>query len=84
MEEKILKMRYIFSITKNNVIGIGNKLAFKIQHDLLYFKMNTYKSTVVMGRKTWDSLPYKPLRNRENYVLTKTTIIKNTWSTLHK
>lgn len=64
-------MRYIFSITKNNVLGIDNKLAFKIHHDLLYFKMNTYQSTIVMGRKTWDSLPFKPLKNRENYVLSK-------------
>tara|TARA_B100000902_G_C27313535_1_gene919865 strand:- start:2034 stop:2474 length:441 start_codon:yes stop_codon:yes gene_type:complete len=62
-------MRFIFSITKNNVIGIGDKLACHIPHDLKWFKMNTYHSTVVMGYNTFKSLKFKPLKHRTNLVV---------------
>lgn len=46
----------------------GN-LLFNIPKDMKHFKAVTNNKTVVMGRKTWDSLPKKPLANRKNYVL---------------
>ena len=62
-------MRFIFSVTKNNVIGIGDKLACHIPHDLKWFKMNTYGCTVVMGYNTFKSLKFKPLKNRTNLIV---------------
>ena len=58
-------------------IGINNKLPWHIPSDLKRFKQLTTGQIVVMGRKTYDSLPdrFKPLPNRLNVVLSKTTKI---------
>ena len=53
-------------------IGANGKLPWHIPEDLKNFKKITSNSTVIMGRKTWDSLPLKPLPNRRNIVLSKT------------
>lgn len=53
--------------------GIGDaegNLLFKLPRDMQHFKTITSGKIVVMGRKTWDSLPKKPLEKRKNYVLT--------------
>lgn len=53
--------------------GIGDaegNLLFKIPLDLAHFKSITSGKIVVMGRKTWDSLPKRPLPKRKNYVVT--------------
>lgn len=53
--------------------GIGDgdgHLLFQIPKDLKRFKEITTNQHVVMGRKTWDSLPVKPLPKRKNYILT--------------
>lgn len=53
--------------------GIGNEsggLLFDLPKDMAHFKSITTGKHVVMGRKTWDSLPVKPLPKRKNYVLT--------------
>ena len=64
---------------KNNGIGFENKIPWHLQYDLNNFQLITTKTLkpytknmVVMGRKTWDSIPskYKPLKNRINIVLT--------------
>lgn len=55
-------------------LGIGDKdgnLLFDLPADLKHFRQTTKNKIVVMGRKTWDSLPNKPLDRRENYVLTR-------------
>jgi dihydrofolate reductase len=55
----------------NNGIGDADgNLLFKIDKDMKRFVSITSGKHVVMGRKTWESLPHKPLRNRKNYVLT--------------
>lgn len=54
-------------------MGVGMKdgsLLFNIKKDMAHFKALTTGRIVVMGRKTWDSLPKKPLPKRKNYVLT--------------
>lgn len=54
--------------------GIGNEegeLLYNIPKDMKNFKAITTGKVVVMGRKTWDSLPKKPLPKRKNYVLTR-------------
>lgn len=53
-------------------IGKDGNLLFDIPNDKKYFKSITQNSTVIMGRKTWDSLPYKPLQNRLNIVVSNT------------
>lgn len=53
--------------------GIGKNGALPWPHnpaDLKWFKENTVNCTIVMGRKTWESLPMKPLPKRENIVVT--------------
>jgi dihydrofolate reductase len=51
-------------------IGLNNELLWHISEDLRRFKRLTYGKTVVMGRKTWKSLPVKPLPGRRNIVIT--------------
>lgn len=61
----------IANIDMNNGIGDGDgNLLFKMPRDMQHFKSATSGKIVVMGRKTWDSLPRKPLEKRKNYVLT--------------
>ena len=61
---------------KNNGIGFQGGLPWHLKQDLKYFKDvtthgNQYSNVVIMGRKTWDSLPIKPLPNRINVVITR-------------
>ena len=55
-------------------IGYNGELLEHIPEDLKYFKALTTGHTVVMGRKTWDSLPKKPLPNRINIIITRNSI----------
>ncbi len=50
-------------------IGFENRLLWHLSEDLKYFKRITLGKTVLMGRKTWESLPFKPLKNRRNVVI---------------
>lgn len=52
-------------------IGFNGKLLEHIPDDLKRFKQLTAQNIVIMGRKTWDSLPKKPLPNRLNIVITR-------------
>ena len=61
----------IAAISDDGIIGVDNKLPWKIPNDLRWFKMHTSNSSVIMGRKTWESLPKKPLENRMNIILTR-------------
>ena len=56
----------------NRVIGHKHKMPWHIPEDLKLFKKRTLGYKVLMGRKTWDSLPVQPLPGRLNYVLTRT------------
>ena len=56
----------------NNGIGKNGKLPWNIPDDLRIFRTITTNSTVIMGRKTWESLPVKPLKNRHNIVISNT------------
>lgn len=60
----------IVAVDKNYGIGYNNKLLCNLTEDLKHFKNLTTNNIVVMGRKTWDSLPMKPLPNRINVVIT--------------
>lgn len=52
------------------VIGKNNTIPWKVKEDLKMFQQLTTNHIVVMGRKTYESLPVKPLKNRYNIVLT--------------
>ena len=60
----------IVAVDENWGIGKEGKLLFHIPEDLKFFMKMTRESAVIMGRKTWDSLPVKPLRDRLNIVVT--------------
>ena len=51
-------------------IGKDNELLWHIPEDLKRFKRLTSGNTVIMGKKTWESLPRRPLPGRKNIVLT--------------
>jgi dihydrofolate reductase len=55
----------------NGVIGQHGKIPWRIPADMRHFKAVTMGKPCVMGRKTWDSLPKKPLPGRANIVLTR-------------
>jgi dihydrofolate reductase len=61
----------ILAITKNGIIGIDNKIPWYIKADLQRFRELTSNHIVVMGRKTFESLPNGPLKNRINIVITR-------------
>lgn len=63
----------IVAKSKNNVIGSNGSIPWDIPKDLKYFKELTEGNTVIMGRKTYESLPKdkKPLPNRINIVITR-------------
>ena len=65
-------MNLIVNVSENWAIGKGNSLLFHLSQDMKFFKSHTSGKTVVMGRKTLESLPGgKPLPNRKNIVLTR-------------
>lgn len=66
----------IAAIGKNNELGKGNDLVFKLPADMKHFRDTTRGHTVVMGRKTFESLPNGPLPNRKNIVITRDTKYK--------
>ena len=63
----------IAAIARNGVIGIDNRLPWRLPADLKHFKALTLGNTVIMGRKTWESLPasFRPLPGRQNIVVTR-------------
>jgi dihydrofolate reductase len=56
---------------RNGVIGRNGDLPWRLSSDLKLFKRLTLGKPVIMGRKTWDSLPKKPLPGRLNLVLSR-------------
>lgn len=63
----------IWAQAANGVIGAGNTIPWHVPEDLAHFRSVTAGSTVVMGRRTWESLPprFRPLPGRRNVVLTR-------------
>lgn len=61
----------IVATAQNGAIGKDNQLLWHISDDLKRFKALTSGHTIVMGKNTYDSLPFKPLPKRENIVITR-------------
>lgn len=60
----------IYAVSENNVIGNNNDLPWHLPADLQHFKQKTLGKTIIMGRKTFDSMG-RPLPKRRNIVVTR-------------
>lgn len=70
----------IVAFDESRVIGFNNQLPWRLKDDLRHFKRQTLRHSIVMGRKTWESLPMQPLTNRTNIVMTRNPeleVVKN-------
>ncbi|MES2279207.1 MAG: dihydrofolate reductase [Bacteroidota bacterium] len=63
----------VVAIAENNAIGKNNELLWRLPNDLKHFRQITTGHTVIMGRKTYDSVG-KPLPNRRNIIITRQKI----------
>ncbi len=61
----------VVAVARNGVIGRDGKLPWRIPEDMKWFKEKTLGKPCVMGRKTWESLPKRPLPGRTNIVVTR-------------
>jgi dihydrofolate reductase len=61
----------VVAVSRNGVIGKAGGLPWHISSDLKLFKAITLGKPIIMGRKTWESLPRKPLPGRINIVITR-------------
>lgn len=68
----------IVAVDNNWGIGYQSQLLEHLPPDMEYFKELTIGNIVIMGRKTWDSLPIKPLLNRSNIILSR-TLQRDSW-----
>lgn len=66
-----MKVELIVAVDSNGVIGVNGKIPWHSRDDLARFAAITKGHAVIMGRRTWDSLPRKPLTGRMNIVLSK-------------
>ena len=68
-----MRVNLIFARAANGVIGANGTLPWHLPEDMVHFKAQTATAPVIMGRKTWDSLPakFKPLPGRTNIVVTR-------------
>ena len=75
-------MELIVAVSKNWGIGKNGDLLFSIPEDMKFFRTSTQGKTVVMGRKTWDSLG-RPLPGRKNVVVTRRELSFDGAQTVH-
>jgi len=66
----------IAAMSENRVIGKDNAMPWNIKGNLAHFKEMTMGYPCIMGRKTWESLPKKPLPGRLNIIISKTLHIE--------
>lgn len=67
-----MRISIIAAVARNRAIGNDNKLIYRLPDDMKRFKALTTGNTVLMGRKTFESLPKGALPNRRNIVLSRT------------
>jgi len=66
-----MKISLIAAMARNHIIGLDNKLPWSLPADLAWFKKNSMGKPLLMGRKTWESLPFRPLPGRKHFVVTR-------------
>ena len=73
MENLIL----VAAIGKNNELGLDNNLIWKIQEDLSFYRRLTVHNNIIMGRKTFESMPLRALEDRNVFVISSKNIDQN-------
>jgi dihydrofolate reductase len=70
-----MNINLIMAMSQNGIIGVNNQIPWRLPEDMVRFKALTKGCPVIMGRKTWDSLPeqFRPLPYRKNIVLSRHT-----------
>jgi dihydrofolate reductase len=66
-----IAVRIVAAIGRRGELGRDNSLLFKLKADMANFRRITAKTPLVMGRKTWESLPKRPIPGRPNIVATR-------------
>ena len=78
MTKKLTKSIIVAKTKTDNIIGIDGKLPWiNLKKDLDYFREHTLNKTIIMGRKTWNSIENKPLEKRNNIVITRKGDLNN-------
>jgi dihydrofolate reductase len=65
------RISFVVAVSRNGVIGRAGRLPWHISSDLKRFKAITMGKPLIMGRKTWESLPKRPLPGRKNILITR-------------
>jgi len=65
------KIAFVIAVAENRVIGKDGDLPWRLSSDLKLFRRLTMNKPIIMGRRTWESLPRRPLDGRDNIVLTR-------------
>jgi dihydrofolate reductase len=73
MIDKEPKIVFVVAVSRNGVIGRDGVLPWRIPSDLKRFREITMGKPVIMGRRTWEGLPRRPLPGRENIVVTRSS-----------
>ena len=74
LSDKKTSFKAIAAMSINRVIGCQQQLPWRIPEELQWFKQVTLNQTLLMGRKTFESMGCRPLRQRKTYVLTRNII----------
>ena len=74
----------IAAVARNGAIGKNNQLLWHLPEDMRYFRETTRGKPVIMGRRTWESLPdaFRPLPGRRNVVVSRNTTFQAPGATL--
>lgn len=67
------RISLVLAMSTNGMIGANGTMPWRIPDDMKHFKAMTMGKPIVMGRKTWDSFPKRPLPGRTNIVITRDT-----------
>ncbi len=66
-----IRLSLIVAQARNRVIGAAGQLPWRLKDDLAHFRRTTMGAPVIMGRRTWESLPKRPLPGRANIVISR-------------
>lgn len=70
IKPRVTPISYIWAQDERGGVGYQGELPWHLPGDMKFFKEMTWGDVVVMGRKTYESIPHPPLKNRENLILT--------------
>ena len=78
------RLALIAAVARNGIIGVANRLPWHLPEDMKFFRETTRGQPVIMGRKTWESLPdaFRPLPGRLNIVVSRNAGLQATGATV--